>query len=165
MRFFVAHTLPNCEERAASALQYLSCEVYMPRYLRCVRRARRVQSVPRPLFPRYLFVADDGRGVSHIKRAAGVSDVVRAGLEPIRVAQRIVNQVMAREDDDGFVQLGDKAIFQPDEHVQVNEDWFGVPVSAIFRQMKDETRAIVAMSLLGRMTTAQVPVNLLERAT
>jgi transcription antitermination factor NusG len=118
-----------------------------------------------------MFVADDGRGVSFIKRSYGVNDVVRQGLEPARVAQRVVNRILAREDDDGFVQLDDiltdnalRRGFRCGDAVRVNEVQFGTPIDAIFRRMRGETRALVFLCMLGRQIASEVPVRLLERA-
>ena len=58
-RWYVVQTQVHAENRAAANLLRQGYEVYLPRYLKRRRHARRVETVPMPLFPRYLFVAFD----------------------------------------------------------------------------------------------------------
>ena len=58
-RWYVVHTQVLGEDRADLNLRRQGFETYLPRYLRTRRHARRVETVARPLFPRYLFVAMD----------------------------------------------------------------------------------------------------------
>ena len=58
-RWFVAHTQPNAEAKAAAHLMRQGFGVYVPRYLKRRRHARKIDIVAAPLFPRYLFVAVD----------------------------------------------------------------------------------------------------------
>ena len=55
----VAHSQPNTEHKAVVRLEREGFPAYLPRYLKRYRRARRIEMVPAPLFPRYLFVAID----------------------------------------------------------------------------------------------------------
>ena len=57
--WYVVHTHPNGEARAEHNLRRQGFHTYLPRYLRRTRHARKTQLVPRPLFPRYVFVALD----------------------------------------------------------------------------------------------------------
>lgn len=161
--FFVVHTQPNCEQRAERDLRSQSCDVYFPQILKRVIHARQVRFHPRPLFPRYLFVADDGRGVSFIKRSYGVQDIVRNGLEPARAPQSVINAIMRREDGDGFVQLDDEQ--RPEhlrngERVRVNSGAF-MDMHGVFLQMRGETRALIFLAGLFR---TELALNEVERA-
>jgi transcriptional antiterminator RfaH len=57
--WYVVHTHPHAEARAAAHRVRQGYSIHLPRYLRRRRRARRVDTVARPLFPRYLFVTID----------------------------------------------------------------------------------------------------------
>lgn len=57
--WYVVQTQPNGEARAEAHLRRQGFRTYLPRYLRSRRHARKTQMVPRPLFPRYLFVGLD----------------------------------------------------------------------------------------------------------
>ena len=58
-RWYVAHTQPHAENKAAVHLGRQGFVTYLPRYLKRRRHARRVDVVSAPLFPRYLFVQID----------------------------------------------------------------------------------------------------------
>src|SRR3974377_1536540 len=54
--WYVAHTHIHAESKAAFHLQRQGFGIYLPRYLKKRRHARRVDTVAAPLSPRYLFV-------------------------------------------------------------------------------------------------------------
>ncbi len=163
---FVVHTQPNCEKRAFDRLKSQDFAVYCPMTLHERRHARRVEFVPRPFFQRYMFVQDDARGVSLIKRTYGVSDVVRAGLEPLRVSQDIVDGVKAREDSEGFIMLRKDQVpgaFRQGELLRVTDGAYE-GYNVLFQQMRGDTRALVFLTLMQQQFKATVPVASLERA-
>jgi transcriptional antiterminator RfaH len=55
----VVQTHPHAEAKAAAHLEHQGYSVYLPRYLKRRRHARRIEIVPAPLFPSYLFVVID----------------------------------------------------------------------------------------------------------
>ena len=59
MRWYVAHTRQNAEQRAVFNLTRQGFSAYLPRYRRRRRHARKVDTVLSPLFPRYVFVGMD----------------------------------------------------------------------------------------------------------
>jgi hypothetical protein len=54
-RWHVAQTHSHAEKQARAHLMRQCCHVYLPRYLKRHRHARRIENVSAPLFPRYLF--------------------------------------------------------------------------------------------------------------
>ena len=58
-RWYVVQTQVNGEVKAAQNLLRQGFEIYLPRYLKRRRHARKVDFAAKPLFPRYLFVAID----------------------------------------------------------------------------------------------------------
>lgn len=59
LRWYVVQTQINAEAKAAEHLALQGFSLYLPRYLKRRSHARKVDTVARPLFPRYLFVAMD----------------------------------------------------------------------------------------------------------
>ena len=59
MAWYAVHTHAGAETKAVWHLENQGFSVYLPRYLRRRRHARKVDWVPTPLFPRYLFVFMD----------------------------------------------------------------------------------------------------------
>lgn len=58
-RWYVVQTQVNGEARAAQNLMRQGFEIYLPRYLKRRRHARKIDLTAKPLFPRYMFVAVD----------------------------------------------------------------------------------------------------------
>ena len=58
-RWYLIHSHPHAEAKASQHLQRQGFEIYIPRYLKQRRHARRIEKIPAPLFPSYLFVAID----------------------------------------------------------------------------------------------------------
>jgi transcriptional antiterminator RfaH len=55
----VVQTHSHAEEKTGAHLKRQGYHVYLPRYLKRQRHARRIENVSAPLFARYLFVAID----------------------------------------------------------------------------------------------------------
>jgi len=109
--FFIVRTAPQCEERVRRSLAARSFDVL----LLLTRYTRRDRVIERPLLARTLLVADDGRGIDPIRQTSGVVRVVHRGNQPVRLPQSLVNRLLKREDDDGFVMLraDDPGVLRP----------------------------------------------------
>jgi transcriptional antiterminator RfaH len=75
--WYVVHT--HAKAKAAAHLVRQGYSIHPPRYLRHHRHTRRVDTVARPLFPRYLFVTIDR--LAHRWRAILLGRKVRVVLE------------------------------------------------------------------------------------
>src|SRR5579863_6791061 len=106
-RWYVVQTQINGETKAARNLLRQGYEIYLPRYLKRRRHARKVDFVAKPLFPRYLFVAVDmvTQRWRPIQSTLGVSHLVTIGNDPAAVPGSIVLALKAREDASGFVKM------------------------------------------------------------
>jgi transcriptional antiterminator RfaH len=154
--WFVVRTQPRAEEKAMRHLTNQGFVGYLPRYQRQVRHARRSKSVLRPLFPSYLFVHLDPdlcRWRS-INGTIGVREILSNGVTPLPVHDRIIDEIKAREDETGFVKLARPA-FARGQVVRLLDGPL-VDVSALFEEMRDENRAVLLVSLLGRKVRMQV---------
>ena len=119
--WYVIYTHPREEGLAEENLTRQGFKTYWPRYMRRSSHARRVRDVAASLFPRYLFAhfdIDDG-GWRVIRSTRGVAGLVRQGLGPARISQRLVDEIRAREDEDGFVVLGRQLDLQKGQRIQL----------------------------------------------
>ncbi len=161
--YFVVHTRPNAEQRAYRRLRAQQYSLYFPRIKvqRC--HGGKVDWSHRPFLPRYMFVEDDGRGVSDIKRTDGVSDVVRAGFVPVRVRSDVVERIRLRERD-GFVQLDGPLAraFRPGELLRVTDGAL-LGRDVLFSRMSGATRAIVFLNAVIGRVESSVHVAALEK--
>ena len=105
--WYVVQTQPHSEMKACSHLLRQGFGVYLPRYLKRRRHARRIETVPAPLFPRYMFVSFDiaVQRWRSIRSTVGISALVGQNDSPTSVPDNIVEGLRCREDEAGFVRL------------------------------------------------------------
>lgn len=145
----MVHTDASAEEKAWRNLRQQQFEAYLPRYRKRRRHARRVEEVIRPLFPRYLFVRlNDEQPWRPINGTLGVRYIVCRGDRPARLPDDIVNEIKAREDEDGLVRL-EPSRFARGAKVRLLAGPFADHVG-LFEEMLDQDRVILLLDLLGR---------------
>jgi transcriptional antiterminator RfaH len=150
-QWYVAHTHPRGEAKAAMHLNRQGFGVYLPRYLKRTRHARRTEIVPAAFFPRYLFVRIDmaTQRWRAIQSTLGVSNLVCRGDEPTSVPVGIIDELRRREDERGFVTLDRRPAFLPGDKVSVVEGVFST-CGGLFEGTADRERVIILLDLLGR---------------
>jgi transcriptional antiterminator RfaH len=150
-RWYVVQTQPHAESKAMGHLIRQDFAVYLPRYLKRRRHARKVDMVAAPLFPRYLFVTVDleTQRWRSIQSTTGVSRLVCNGDEPAPVPPAVVEALQGREDAGGFVQLERRPQFAPGERVRVVDGVFADSLG-LFEGMADRERVAILLDLLGR---------------
>src|SRR5690349_9475508 len=91
---------PRCTPNGAMHLARQGFKVYLPRYRKQRRHARRIDVVAAPLFPRYLFVSVDhgAQRWQSIQSTIGIARLIRNGGEPGIVSPEIVERLRDRED-------------------------------------------------------------------
>jgi transcriptional antiterminator RfaH len=148
--WYIVRTHARSEAKAALNLERQGFSIYLPRYLKRRRHARRVEIVSAPLFPRYLFVAIDiaSQRWRSIQSTFGVAQLVCSGDAPSAVSPLVVDELRRREDEKGFVQLARRG-FARGEKVRVVEGVFSACLG-LFEGMTDNERVTVLLDLLGR---------------
>jgi len=159
-RWYAVYTQPHRESLAREHLQRQGFEVFAPLYIKRRRHARKVEDAPAPLFPRYIFTAFDAAdtGWRVIRSTRGVVDLVRNDLAPIPVPEGIVEELMGRLDESGFVQLAGGSNLKPGTRIRIESGPFAEN-EAIFQTMRDQDRVIALLSLLGREVRVHVPLE------
>jgi transcriptional antiterminator RfaH len=158
-RWYVVQSQPNAEYKAVAHLNRQGFGTYLPRYLKRRRHARRIDIVPAPLFPRYLFVAIDmtAQRWRSILSTVGVSHIVGNGDRPTAVPDHVVTTLRAREDAAGFVRLDHRPNFGAGEKVRVLDGPF-TDCLGLYEGMKDCDRVAILLDLLGRKVRVMVDV-------
>src|SRR6185437_9336663 len=120
-RWYVVQTQVNREATAAQNLRRQGYEVYLPRYLRRRRHARKVDFAAKPLFPRYMFVAIDmaAQRWRAIQSTFGVARLVCNGDDPALVPDGVVSALKAREDERGLIKMDTRPPFASGDKVRV----------------------------------------------
>jgi transcriptional antiterminator RfaH len=162
--WFVVRTQSRAEEKAVRHLGNQGFVTYLPRYRRRVRHARRLQLLLRPLFPGYLFVQLDPELCRwrSINGTIGVREILSNGEAPLAVADRIIDEIKAREDDTGTVKLVPPS-FARGQVVRLLEGPLA-DLNGLFEEMRDESRVVLLVSLLGRKVRMQVPATAVAAA-
>jgi transcriptional antiterminator RfaH len=150
-RWYVVQTHMHSENKAAAHLIRQGYEIYLPRYMKRRRHARRVDNVPSPLFPRYLFVGFDLETVRwrSIQSTQGVSHLICNSNEPALMPQSVIADLRRREDDNGFIRLDPQLLYAPGDKIRVVDGVFGDSFG-LFEGMADRDRVAILLDLLGR---------------
>lgn len=159
-RWYAVHTHPRSEAVAQAHLQRQGFEPFLPCYLKRRSHARKVETVPAPLFPRYLFlplnVEDPMWRV--IRSTRGVVDLVRNGIDPVAVPDGAIDEITRRQDAAGFVVLARGLGLKPGAPIRIEGGPFA-DMEAIFQAERDEERVVALLSLLGRQVVVQIPIE------
>jgi transcriptional antiterminator RfaH len=155
-RWYVAQTQIHAENKAAAHLVRQGFDVYLPRYQKRRRHARRTEIVPAPLFPRYLFVAVDMemQRWRSIHSTYGITRLIRNGDEPAAVPDSVIAALRAREGENGFIEF-ERRRFLPGGLVQIKDGAFASCLGLI-EGIRDEERVTVLLDLLGRKVRVNV---------
>lgn len=159
-RWYAVYTQPHKESLAREHLQRQGFAVLAPRYLKRRRHARRVEDVPAPLFPRYIFASFDAGdpGWRVIRSTRGVVDLVRSGLDPLPVPDPIITEIENRSDENGYVVLARNTKLVPGSKIRIEAGPFA-DYEGIFEAARDEERVVALLSLLGRQVRVHVPLG------
>jgi transcriptional antiterminator RfaH len=147
----VVQTQPHAEQKAASHLARQGYAIYLPRYLKRRRHARRIETVFAPLFPRYLFVGIDRltQRWRSIRSTVGVAHLVCNGDDPAWVPDKVISELRGREDERGFVRLDTRPRFAQGDKIRVVDGVFEACLG-LFDGMADRERVAILLDLLGR---------------
>jgi transcriptional antiterminator RfaH len=164
-RWYVVQTQVNGEAKAAQNLARQGYEIYLPRYLKRRRHARKVDFTAKPLFPRYMFVAIDmaTQRWRSIQSTFGVARLVSNGDDPATVPEGVLHALRAREDDKGFVRLDSKPTFAPGDKVRVLAGAF-MDSAGLFNGLADHDRVSILLEMLGRKVRVLLDADMVVAA-
>lgn len=144
VRWLVVWSEPNRERTAAKflAAPWNNCVVFLPIVSAVVIRRHRLITEEHMLFPRYLFVRNDGDHIPRvIKNSIGVADLVVVAGQPATVGGDMIQKIRARLAEG----LPRPSPFEYGERVVTANG-----LDAIFLERVGETRALLLIKLLGR---------------
>jgi len=156
-RWYVVQSQANAEHKAAVHLERQGFATYLPHFLKRRRHARRVDVVPAPLFPRYLFVAIDlgAQRWRSIFSTFGVSRLLCNGELPSPIAVQVIHDLKASEDANGYVRVPYRPRFETGDKIRILDGAF-VDCLGLYEGMKDSDRVAILLDLLGRKVRVTV---------
>jgi transcriptional antiterminator RfaH len=147
--WYVVHTKPKQENRAANNLRAWGIETYTPmiraRHSRV--HAREQSYLSKPLFPQYIFARFDARNLlPKVYLTRGVHRVVCFGDSPAQVDDEIITVIQLQTGDDGFIRLGDS--LKTGDRVMINSGSLKSLVGIFERELKDSDRVVILLTAI-----------------
>jgi transcriptional antiterminator RfaH len=146
----VAMTKSSSEHIAQHHLRRQGFETYLPKFISRVGKETKVKV----LFPRYIFVHISLQWHA-ITGTRGITRLIMNQTTPSIVNNRIIDNLMKREDSKGFIVLDEPPKFRIGEKVRVVNSAFQGYLG-VYDGMRDHDRSRVLIDLLGQ----SVPVEL-----
>jgi len=146
----------NCERRAKANLARQGFAFYLPVIKDIVTIRGRKSAVSRPLFGRYIFVFIQDQWRSLLS-TIGIASVVMRGDKPACIPSKVIDDIRAREDKEGFVRLrkNEKEKFERGTRVRIPEGQFSGMVG-VYDGMTSSQREVVLLEFLGRVTRVEI---------
>lgn len=163
MNWYVVYTQAQKEVVAARNLVNQGFEVYLPRYRKQCRHARRVYNVMAPLFPRYLFVNLDpaAQRWRAINGTVGVSYLLCEGPDPMPIPDEVIDAILAR-DDGGNVHVA-APTFAKGQRLCVTEGPLA-DLEGMFECVDDSQRVVLLLEFMGRTVRTRLPSHAVTAA-
>ena len=163
-QWFLIYTKPRQEERAKENLENQGFETFLPMIAYEKIKQPKLYSL-KPMFPRYLFTqfnAEKNNWV-HVKSTRGVSHVITFGDKLTEVPDSVVDFLITKVDDNNVIKLKvTRSVFQKGDKLVINKGVFQGK-DATFLSMSGKERVRVLLSLMNRITIADIPEQNLER--
>lgn len=159
--WYALHTKPHAERQVSAALDVRGIQTYLP--LVAVWRARRRRVEDQPLFPCYTFAWVDFTSVatSALTWLPGMRQVVNCDGIPIPVPDKVIRYIRSQTSPVAGEEPGR---FRRGDMVRIIDGPLK-DLKAVFEQpLSGYERAQVLVSVLGRLSQCELPVDWLEIA-
>ena len=149
--WYAVHCHPRAEAKAAAHLRRQGFGAYYPQFLRRRSHARKVDWVPAPLFPRYIFVQVDIETVRWraIHSTVGVASLVCSGDRPQTVPDEIVTELQACENEKGYVELYNRQRMTVGDNVRILYGSFADQIGRL-ESLDDQGRVTLLLQFMGQ---------------
>jgi len=164
--WIVAHCHAKAEAKAEAHLKRQGYNVYLPKYKKMRRHARRIETVIRPLFPRYIFIGFE-EGVTRwrpILSTSGISHLITAGGRPLVAPSWIIEQLQKGEDDSGYYSGASEMFYREGDIVQISSGPF-FDRHGTFHGISDDQRVAVLLNFMGRQVKTLISREAIRRVS
>ena len=160
----VVHTQPLKETIAQRNLMNQGYEVYVPRFKKICRHARKVEEKHTPLFPRYIFVCMDVFSARwrSVNGTCGVSYLLMSNeTTPSRVHAHVIEALRTQETVDGLVPLSSLVTFVKGDKIRITDGALKDQI-ATFASLDDQSRVRLLLNFMGRDVNLVLPCSAVE---
>ena len=161
MEWYAVHTHVNKESLSEINLIRQNFITYLPKYKKIIKHARKISTVVRPLFPRYLFVKLDlvKQRWHLINSTYGVNVLITMEEKPVKILDKIINEIKSYDNSDGIANISPYSSMTLGEEVNIIDGLFSGR-KAIFDGLTDDNRIKVLFNLLGKeVTLSMTPIG------
>jgi transcriptional antiterminator RfaH len=153
--WFVLATHAHREAEAMQHLTRQSFRAYCPMIVKHIRHARQNYDAPRPLFPGYVFVAQESAGQRWrpLRSTVGVSSLLMSGEAPARLPAGFVESLKLREVNGNICRP--ETAFRIGQQVTIQGGAFDGLIGQIVA-MREHDRILVLLDLLNRQTPVHI---------
>ncbi|MEM9204933.1 MAG: transcription termination/antitermination NusG family protein [Pseudomonadota bacterium] len=154
-RWYVARTLHHKEAVAVANLQLQGFETFSPKLEATIKHARKLLTVKRSAFPRYVFVSIDVHSARwrSINGTHGVDQLLCRGGKPEAVKPGVVETLMQSTGSDGVLTFSET--LGPGDTVRLISGPFAGQLGTL-KAMRAKGRVEILLGLLGQETRAEV---------
>ena len=158
-KWYLIMSKPNKDAYAEEQLNNQHYTVYRPVINRKKKVRGKMKQVEESLFPRYLFVllkegVDDW---SSIRSTRGVLSIVRFGIEPAVVPNKLI-QLLKQNEDISAGAVRDLDRFKQGEKIIIEDGPFA-GLEAVFQNYKSEERVILLLNILNNVATVNLSLD------
>ena len=161
MEWYAVHTHVNKESLSEINLIRQNFITYLPKYKKIIKHARKISTVVRPLFPRYLFVKLDlvKQRWHLINSTYGVNVLITMEEKPVKILDKIINEIKSYDNSDVIANISPYSSMTMGEEVNIIDGLFSGR-KAIFDGLTDDNRIKVLFNLLGKeVTLSMAPIG------
>lgn len=162
--WYLIYSKPQKELVARENLERQGYEVYLP--MARLRRRRMGRGVTRiePLFPRYLFIHLDTKtdNWSPIRSTLGVNNIVKFGMYPSAVPEKLIELLDDRCDEEGIQDIAPDE-YKEGEAIRVMEGPM-TGLEGVFLAKTSSDRVMVLLDIVGKHTRVNMETEKLGPA-
>jgi len=161
MEWYAVHTHVNKESLSEINLIRQNFITYLPKYKKIIKHARKISTVVRPLFPRYLFVKLDlvKQRWHLINSTYGVNVLITMEEKPVKILDKIINEIKSYDNSDVIANISPYSSMTMGEEVNIIDGLFSGR-KAIFDGLTEDNRIKVLFNLLGKeVTLSMTPIG------
>ncbi|HSZ18924.1 MAG TPA: UpxY family transcription antiterminator [Candidatus Acidoferrum sp.] len=159
-RWFAVHTRHQHEQRVARTLSGKGFSVFLPTYNAVHRWTDRNKSVTLPLFPGYLFLANEIERQIHILSTPGVNAIIKTGNVPAEIPN---DEIMAiRQMVDSTLRVKPHPFISSGDRVRIKAGPL-TGLEGIVSRKRDALRLVLSIEILGQSAAVEIDGCLVER--